>query len=137
MEYTIIWIGEVFLGVATDQGRQIGLSLLEGQAIPAEFKEGDRVRIVNSPDALYTKGIKTENRGYYTVTHIPTGKTLTVWHKANEWRLEAECEACRKARAKGTPNLSCSSEPNKCRNSVEGKSCEVILKTCFRWVQRR
>jgi hypothetical protein len=91
MEYTIQWIGEVFLGVSSDGGRQIGMSLLEGHPVPAEFKEGDRVRIANSPDIPYEPyqlGVETEKRDYYTVTHIPTGKTLTVWHEADGWRLE-------------------------------------------------
>jgi hypothetical protein len=91
MEYTIQWIGKVFLGLSSDGGRQIGMSLLESQPVPAEFKEGDRVRIANSPDIPYepyTPGVETENRGYYTVTHIPTGKTLMVWREADGWRLE-------------------------------------------------
>ena len=91
MEYTIQWIGEVFLGVSSEGGRQIGLSLLESQPVPAEFKEGDRVRIANSPDIPYEPyepGVERENRAYYTVTHIPTGKMLTVWHDSDNWRLE-------------------------------------------------
>ena len=43
MEYTIQWIGEVFFRVSSDGGRQIGLSLLKGHPVPAEFSEGDRV----------------------------------------------------------------------------------------------
>jgi hypothetical protein len=126
MEYTIQWIEEVAFGVS-DGTRQIGMSLLEGQSVPTEFKEGDRVRIANSPDGLYARGLETDNRGYYTVTHIPTGKTLTVWHRADEWSLEPapECEACRKARADGARNLSCSSEPDKCRNSVQRKAAKI------------
>jgi hypothetical protein len=125
MECTIGWIGEVILRLASDGGKLVEMSLLEGQSIPTEFKKGDRVRIVNSPDGLYARGIETDNRGYYTVTHLPTGKTLTVWHSANEWRLEPECEACRKARADGAQNLSCDSEPDKCRNSVKGKAAKM------------
>jgi hypothetical protein len=87
MEYTIQWIGEVFLGVSSDGGRQIGMSLLEGHPVPAEFKEGDRVSIATSPNIPY-EPVETENRSYYTVTHIPTGKMLTVWHEPDGWRLE-------------------------------------------------
>jgi hypothetical protein len=90
MGYTLDWIGEVGLGVTSDGGRQIGMSLLEGQSVPPEFKEGDRVRIVNSPDELHAMGIEDNNRGYYTVTHVRSGATLTVWHKADEWRLEQD-----------------------------------------------
>jgi hypothetical protein len=88
MEYTIQWIGKVFLGLASDGGRQIGMSLLESQPVPAEFKEGDRVRIDTSPKIPYEPEVETEPRNYYTVTHIPTGKTLTVWHDSDNWRLE-------------------------------------------------
>jgi hypothetical protein len=128
MGYAIEWIGEVGLGVMSDGGRQIGMSLLEGQVVPAEFAVGDRVRMVNSPDQCYATGIVDENRGYYTLTHVRSGTTLTVWHKADEWRLERlpECEACRKARADGVRgNLSCSSEADKCRNSVKGKAAKL------------
>jgi hypothetical protein len=127
MGYTIEWIGEVGLGVVSDGGRQIGMSFLEGQVVPAEFAVGDRVRMVNSPDEYYAMGMVDENRGYYTLTHVPTGTTLAVWHKADEWRLEPlpECEACRKARADGARNLSCSSGPGKCRNSVKGKVAKI------------
>jgi hypothetical protein len=88
MEYTIHWIGEVFLGLASDGGRQIGMSLLKSQPVPAEFKEGDRVRIAASPNIPYEPEVETETRNYYIVTHIPTGKTLTVWHDSDNWRLE-------------------------------------------------
>jgi hypothetical protein len=87
MEYTVQWIGKVFLGLSSDAGRQIGMSLLDSQHVPAEFKEGDRVRIANSPNIPY-EPVETENRAYYTVTHIPTGKTLTVWHESDGWTLE-------------------------------------------------
>jgi hypothetical protein len=49
MEYTIQWIGEVFIGLSSEGGRQIGMSLLGSEPVPAEFKEGDRVRIATSP----------------------------------------------------------------------------------------
>jgi hypothetical protein len=110
MAYTIEWIGGVGLGVSSDGGRQIGMSLLGGQTVPAEFKLGDRVRMVNSPDEYFAMGIEDENRGYYTLTHVRSGATLTVWHKADAWRLEAdavkpeplpECDLCRKPRADG------------------------------------
>jgi hypothetical protein len=91
MEYTIEWIGEAFLGVSSDAGRHIGMSLLKGHPVPAEFKEGDRVRIATSPDIPYEPyqiGVDAENRTYFTVTHIATSKTLTVWHQTDGWRLE-------------------------------------------------
>jgi hypothetical protein len=88
MDFTIQWIGEVFLGLSSDGGRQIGMSLLESQPVPAEFKEGDRVRIATSQHIPYEPGVEPENRYYYTVTHIPTGKTFTVWHDSDDWRLE-------------------------------------------------
>jgi hypothetical protein len=91
MEYTIQWIGEVFLGLSSDSGRQIGMSLLKSQPVAAEFKEGDTVRIATSPDIPYEPyKEETEHRNYYTVTHIPTGKTLTVWHDSDDWRLEGQ-----------------------------------------------
>jgi hypothetical protein len=91
MEYTIQWIGKVFLGVASDGGRQIGMSLLKSHPVPAKFKEGDRVRIAASPNIPYEPhGEGIENRAYFTVTHIPTGKTLTVWHESDKWLLEGK-----------------------------------------------
>jgi hypothetical protein len=68
MAYTIEWIGKVGLGVSSDGGRQIRMSLLEGQTVPAEFKVGDRVRMVNSPDEYFAMGIEDEKRGHYTIT---------------------------------------------------------------------
>jgi hypothetical protein len=89
MGYTIQWIGEVFLGISSDGGRQIGLSLLKSHPAPAEFKEGDRVRIGASPNIPYEPYEEgTEHRAYFTVTHIQTGKTLTVWHESDKWMSE-------------------------------------------------
>jgi hypothetical protein len=91
MEYTIEWIGEAFLGVSSDAGRHIGLSLLKGHPVPAEFEVGDRIRIATSPETPYEPyqpGAEAENRAYFMVTHIATGKTLTVWHQTDGWRLE-------------------------------------------------
>lgn len=91
MEYTIEWIGEVFLGVSSDAGRHIGLSLLKGHPVPVEFNEGDHVRIANSPGIPYEPyqpGTETENRAHFTVTHIATGKMLIVWHETDGWKLE-------------------------------------------------
>jgi hypothetical protein len=96
MEYTIQWIGEVFLGLSSDGGRQIGMSLVEGHPLPAEFKEGDRVRIAASSKIPYVP-VEAENRAYYTITHVPTGKTLTVWHEDGEWRLEGNKDHVRSA----------------------------------------
>jgi hypothetical protein len=88
MEYTVEWIGEVFLGVSSDGGRHIGLSLLKGRPVPAEFNEGDRVRIEAATKIPYEPEGGTEDRVYFTVTHVSTGKTLTVWHDSDHWRLE-------------------------------------------------
>lgn len=88
MEYTIEWIGEVFLGVRTDAKRHIGMSLLKGHSVPAEFREGDRVRIAVASKIPYEPEVETEHRAYFTVTHVATGKTLTVWHETDGWMLE-------------------------------------------------
>jgi hypothetical protein len=91
VEYTIEWIGEAFLGVSSDAGRHIGMSLLKGHPVPADFREGDRVRIANSPGTPYEPyqpEAETENRAYFAVTHIATGQTLTVWHLTDGWKLE-------------------------------------------------
>lgn len=53
MEYTIEWIGEAFLGVSTDAGRHIGMSLIKGHPVPDEFKENDRVRITDAQNVPY------------------------------------------------------------------------------------
>lgn len=88
MEYTVEWIGEVFLGVSSDGGRHIGLSRLKGHPVPAEFNEGDRVRIEAATKIPYEPEVETEHRAYFTVTHVVTGKTLSVWHDSNNWQLE-------------------------------------------------
>jgi hypothetical protein len=65
MEYTIEWIGEVFLGVSSDAGRHIGFSLMKGHPVPVKFKEGDRVRIADAPKIPYERykpDVQTENR---------------------------------------------------------------------------
>jgi hypothetical protein len=88
VEYTLQWIGEVFLGVSTDAGRHVGLTLLKGHPVPAEFKEGDRVLIEASKKIPYEPEVETEHRAYFTVTHIATGKTLSVWHETDQWMLD-------------------------------------------------
>jgi hypothetical protein len=95
MEYTIERIGQMALGIVSDrrehvEGKHVELSLLGAQSVPAEFKEGDRVGIVHSPDGPYKVGIGANARGYYTLTHFHSGATLTVWHRADAWRLEAD-----------------------------------------------
>ena len=95
MEYTIERVGQMALGIVSDrrenvERKHVEVSLLGAQSVPAEFKIGDRIRIVNSPDGLYKAGIAANNRGYYTLTHFRSGATLTVWHRADEWRLEAD-----------------------------------------------
>jgi hypothetical protein len=67
------------------------MSLLEGHPVPTEFKEGDRVRISASSDIPYEPYEEgAGHRGYFTVTHIPTGKTLAVWHQSDKWMLEGK-----------------------------------------------
>lgn len=90
MEYTVEWIGEAFLGVRTDAGRHVGMSLLKGYPVPPEFKEGNRVRIAPSSKIPYEPEVETEHRAYFTVTHVASGKTLTVWHETDGWMLEKE-----------------------------------------------
>jgi hypothetical protein len=90
MEYTIERVGQMAIGIVSDGREHVEVSLLGAQSVPAEFKEGDRIRIVNSPDGIYKAGIVVNNRGYYTLTHFRSGATLTVWHRADEWRLEAD-----------------------------------------------
>jgi hypothetical protein len=88
MEYTIQWIGEAFLGVSTDSGRQIGFSLLTGHPVPAGFNQDDAVTIEPATKIPYEPEVETENRAYFIVTHAVTGKTLTVWHETDGWSLE-------------------------------------------------
>jgi hypothetical protein len=95
MEYTIERVDHMALGIVSDrrehvERKHVELSLLGAQSVPAEFKEGDRIGIVHSPDGPYKVGIAANTRGYYTLTHFHSGATLTVWHRADEWRLEAE-----------------------------------------------
>jgi hypothetical protein len=91
MEYTIEWIGEAFLGVSSDAKRHIGMSLLKGRPVPAEFKEGDRVSIALASEIPYEPVEEaTEDRAYFTITHAATGKTLTVWHETDRWLLETK-----------------------------------------------
>jgi hypothetical protein len=91
MEYTFEWIGEAFLGVSSDAKRHIGMSLLKGHPVPAEFKEGDRVSIAFASEIPYEPLEEaTENRAYFTITHAPTGKRLTVWHEMDGWLLETK-----------------------------------------------
>jgi hypothetical protein len=69
------------------------MSLLKTQPVPAEFKEGDTVRIATSPDIPYEpyeEGI--EDRNYYAVTHTLTGKTFIVWPDSDNWMLEERKE---------------------------------------------
>ena len=54
MEYTIERVGQMALGIVSDgrehvERKHVEVSLLGAQSVPAEFKEGDRIRIVNPP----------------------------------------------------------------------------------------
>jgi hypothetical protein len=88
MSYKVAWVGTVALGVETEGGRQIALSLEEGQQIPAEFKEGDEVDIANSPDHPAIAALELESRGYYEITHVPTGIVFRTWHRADMYKVE-------------------------------------------------
>ena len=90
MEYTIERVSQMALGIVSDGKTHVELSLLGAQLVPAEFKEGDRIGMVHSPDGPYRVGSVGNTRGYYTLTHFHAGATLTVWHRADEWRLEAD-----------------------------------------------
>jgi hypothetical protein len=95
MEYTIERVGQMALGIVSDRREHVArkhveLSLLGARSVPAEFKEGDRVGMVHSPDGPYKEGSVGNTRGYYTLTHFHSGATLTVWHRADEWQLEAD-----------------------------------------------
>jgi hypothetical protein len=88
MAYTIDWIGDVAFGVRTEQGRAIGFSLEEGQQVPQEFKEGDAVEIANRP--AHPANIQMDmNDGFYEIKHIASGRTLRVYHRADQWRVKS------------------------------------------------
>jgi hypothetical protein len=78
--YTIEWIGTVALGVLLDGEPRFALVLEDGQQVPAEFRVGDEVRIVNRPadPASIAMGL---NYGYYEVTHVRSGTVLRIMHR--------------------------------------------------------
>ena len=85
--YTVDWIGTVALGVLEDGKPRFALALEEGQEVPAEFKEGDELRIVNHPASpvMIEMGM---NHGFYEVTHVRSGKTLTIMHRVYEYLFQ-------------------------------------------------
>ncbi len=87
MPYTIEWVGEVAIDLRSDGGRSLSFSLEKDQRAPAEFKEGERVNIVNHPahPAAIAVGM---NEGYYEITHIASGRVLRAYHRADQWRVE-------------------------------------------------
>lgn len=86
--YTIEWVGTVALGILLDGKPRFALALEDGQEVPAEFKVGDEVTIVNHPDhpANVAMGI---NNGYYEVKHIGSGKTINIMHRVYEYMFKA------------------------------------------------
>ena len=88
MGYKIDWVGTVALGIVSDEGRPLALSLEEGQQIPDEFKEGDEVIIENHPEhpAILASGMT--NNGYYDITHVASGKVLRTWHRADMYKVK-------------------------------------------------
>jgi hypothetical protein len=87
MAYTVDWIGTVALGVLQDGKPRFAMALEEGQEVPAEFKEGDELMIVNRPadSASVAMGM---NYGYYEVTHVPSGKVLPIMHRVYEYMFK-------------------------------------------------
>jgi hypothetical protein len=87
MAYTIDWIGTVALGVLLDGNPRFALALEEGQAVPADFRVGDELRIVNRPadPASVAMG---NNYGYYEVTHVPSGAVLQIMHRVYGYLFE-------------------------------------------------
>lgn len=88
MAYTIDWIGTVAIGVLTEGGRSLAFSLEDGQQVPAEFKEGDDVKIMNHPEDPVVLAMGLENGGYYEITHIKSGVVLRTWHRADMYKVE-------------------------------------------------
>lgn len=82
--YTVDWIGTIALGVLQDGKPRFALALEDGQEVPAEFKVGDELRIVNHPadPASVAMGM---NYGYYEVTHVPSRKVLPIHHRVYEY----------------------------------------------------
>jgi hypothetical protein len=85
--YTVDWIGTIALGVLQDGKPRFALALEDGQEVPAEFKVGDELSIVNHPadPASVAMGM---NYGYYDVTHVPSGKVLQIMHRVYEYMFK-------------------------------------------------
>jgi hypothetical protein len=85
--YTIDWIGTVALGILLDGKPRLALALEDGQEVPAEFKVGDEVDIVNHPadPASIAMGM---NYGYYEVTHVRSGRTIKIMHRVYEYMFK-------------------------------------------------
>jgi len=81
------WIGTAAFQAFTDEGRELVFDLAEGQALPAVFKEGDEIDVVNRPahPASIAMGM---NSGYYEVTHLQSGAKVEVKHETSGWRFE-------------------------------------------------
>jgi hypothetical protein len=88
MAYTIDWIGTVALGVLTEGGRPLAFSLVDGQEVPSEFKEGDEVEIRNHPEHPAVLAMGMENEGYYEITHVKSRVMLRLRHSADMYKVE-------------------------------------------------
>jgi hypothetical protein len=80
------WTGTVAFQVL-DEKRELVFDLGEGQSLPANWKEGDDVEIVNHPD--HPANIAMDmNSGYYEVKHLSTGTKIEVKHDTSKWRFQ-------------------------------------------------
>jgi hypothetical protein len=85
--YTIDWIGTIAIGILLNGKPRFAMALEDGQQVPAEFKVGDEVRIVNHPadPASVAMG---HNYGYYEIAHVPSGKVLRIMHRVYAYMFE-------------------------------------------------
>jgi hypothetical protein len=85
--YTVDWVGTVALGVLQDGKPRFALALEDGQEVPAEFKVGDELTIVNHPADAPSVAMG-HNYGYYEVTHVSSGKVLQIMHRVYEYMFK-------------------------------------------------
>ena len=85
--YTVDWIGTIALGVLEDGKPRFAFVLEDGQQVPAEFKVGDELKIVNHPadPASIAMGM---NYGFYELTHVRSGKVLKIMHRVYEYMFK-------------------------------------------------
>jgi len=86
MSYKLGWVGTAAFQ-AFDGHKELVFDLAEGFSVPTEFKEGDDIDIVLHPD--HPANIEMgNNRGFYEVIHLKSGKKFEVPHKTSEWRFK-------------------------------------------------